>query len=102
MKIVQDVLHKRVVPGFPTYLGAIVGGAIGFALRPSAFLVGQLPFGVVITRGANLRGLDALLVPIAQQSFNYLLAGVIVGGIVGFVFQFLMRNKTSESSQSSK
>ena len=35
-------------------LGVFIGGLVGFLLRPSANLVGQLPFGVVITRGAAL------------------------------------------------
>ena len=51
-------------------VGFIIGGLLGFLFRPSAFLVGQLPFGAVISRGASLQGLDKMLVPIAQQSFN--------------------------------
>ncbi len=60
-----------------------VGGFLGFSMRPAAPLVGQLSFGVVVTRGAYLTGLDYLLVGVAQTSFNYLMAGVIVGGVVG-------------------
>ncbi len=47
-------------------------------------LIGQLPFSIVITRGATLDGLDKMLVPLAQRSFNYMLAGAILGGIAGF------------------
>jgi|SRR5947209_6831085 len=63
-------------------LGVPIGGFIGFLLRPSG-LTGQLPFDVVITRGSNLKGLDELLVPLAQTSFNYMLAGAILTAIVG-------------------
>ena len=102
MKLLKDKQGTQVVPGFSTYLGVIIGGLIGFLLRPSAFLVGQLPFTVVITRGANLKGLDSLLVPIAQRSFNYLLIGVILGGIAGFILPLLIHKKEQESGQSSK
>lgn len=65
--------------------GFFVGGCIGFLLRPSAFLVGQLPFVTVIARGSNLSGLDRLLVSTAETSFNYMMASAIVGAIGGFV-----------------
>jgi len=32
-------------------IGFFIGGIVGFIYRPSAFLVGQLPFDTVITRG---------------------------------------------------
>jgi uncharacterized membrane-anchored protein YhcB (DUF1043 family) len=66
-------------------LGLLIGAFIGFLVRPTAPLIGQLPFGVVMTRGANLRGLDQILVPLAQRSFNYVLVGAILGVIGGFV-----------------
>lgn len=65
--------------------GFFVGGFVGFQLRPAAFLVGQLPFGTVITRGSNLSGFDSLLVSTAQTSFNYMLAGAVVGAVCGFL-----------------
>jgi hypothetical protein len=69
--------------------GAIVGGTIGFLLRPSAVLIGQLPFGAVITRGATLAGVDQVLVPLAEKSFNIMVAsaliGLVVGAVVGYV-----------------
>ena len=71
--------------------GGMLGGIIGYLTRPSAILVGQLPFGTVITGGAGLQGLDQLLVPIAQQSFNQMLTAAIVcaalGGIVGAILR---------------
>jgi len=66
-------------------LGFIVGSGVGFVLRPSVFLVGQLPFETVITRGASLSGLDQLLVPTAQQSFNLMLVGAVIGMIAGLI-----------------
>jgi hypothetical protein len=65
--------------------GLFLGGGIGFLLRPSAFLVGQLPFETVIVRGSNLGGLDRLLVSTAQTSFNYMVVGAILGAVAGFV-----------------
>ena len=74
--------------------GFFVGGVIGFLLRPSAFLVGQLPFGTVITRGSNLSGLDKLLVSTAEASFNYMLVGALIGAVGGFVIGLLaFKNK---------
>ena len=71
--------------------GGMLGGIVGYLTRPSAMLVGQLPFGIVITGGAGLQGLDQLLVPIAQQSFNQMVTGAIVcavlGGIVGAILR---------------
>lgn len=63
-------------------LGAILGGLVGFLLRPSLPLIGQLPFSTVITRGSNLSGIDMLLKSTAEQSFNYMVIGVIVGAVV--------------------
>ncbi len=70
-------------------VGLLVGGFVGFQLRPSAFLVGQLPFETVITRGANLKGLDALLISTAQTSFNYMLAGAALGAACGLAVALL-------------
>jgi hypothetical protein len=70
--------------------GLAVGGLVGFLLRPSVPLMGQLPFITVITRGANLRGLDQLLTGYARTSFNYLVAGIIVGAVTGLIVAFLM------------
>jgi hypothetical protein len=58
--------------------------------------MGQLPFATVITRGANLRGLDQLLLGYARSSFNYLIAGIVVGAIVGLIASFAI-----EKSQTS-
>lgn len=71
------LVANRITP----LLGGIVGAFIGFLLRPAAFIVGQLPFGVVISRGAFLRGLSVVLVPVAQRSFNFMLVGATLGFI---------------------
>ena len=72
--------------------GAVIGGTIGFLLRPSALLIGQLPFTTVITRGANLAGVDQVLVPLAQKSFNIMVAGAIIGAVVGAVIGYVIKH----------
>jgi hypothetical protein len=69
----------------PILLGALIGGLIGFLLRPAVPIIGQLPFEHVITAGANLSGLDVLMKGYAQTSFNYLLVGVLVGGFTSWL-----------------
>ena len=66
-------------------VGALLGALVGFLMRPAAPLVGQLPFGVVITRGSSLSGFDMLLQPLAQQSFNYFVVGAVIGLAVGVI-----------------
>ncbi|HEX8888340.1 MAG TPA: zinc ribbon domain-containing protein [Pyrinomonadaceae bacterium] len=66
-------------------IGFLVGAFIGFQLRPSVPLVGQLPFDVVISQGSNLRGLDRMLVSSAQASFNIMIVGGVLGAIVGAI-----------------
>lgn len=74
--------------------GFFVGGLIGFLLRPSAFLVGQLSFGQVISRGSNFAGMDQMLVPLAQSSFNIMFGVAVVGAIVGaLIGQYLSKKK---------
>jgi len=68
-----------------TTLGAILGGIVGYWFRPFVPLLRQLPFETVITRGGNLHGLDGILKGVAEQSFNYVVVGVIIGALAGFV-----------------
>jgi hypothetical protein len=63
----------------------MLGGIIGYLTRPSALLVGQLPFETVITGGASLQGLDQLLIPVARQSLNQMLTWTIIGAVLGGV-----------------
>lgn len=72
--------------------GFCVGGLVGFAMRPSVLLIGQLPFGVVITRGTNLTGLDLLLRPTAETSFNQMVTAAIVGALIGVVVGLLIKS----------
>jgi hypothetical protein len=65
-------------------IGAFVGMVLGFLLRPSVPLVGQLPLQVVITAGSGLTGLDTILKGTAETSFNYLLVGALIGGFLGY------------------
>jgi small basic protein len=62
--------------------GLVAGVAVGLLTRPSIPLVGQLPIDVVLTRGANLTGMDQLLKSAAEQSFNQVLVVGIIGAIV--------------------
>jgi hypothetical protein len=78
--IVVRTMKNGGAVGFATF-GAVVGAVLGFLFRPSLPLVGQLPLGVVLTRGASLNGLDLLFRASAEQSFNYLMIGAILGAV---------------------
>jgi len=78
-----------------TIAGLLIGSVVGFLLRPSVPLMGQLPFTTVITRGANLRGLDQLLLGYARTSFNYLIAGMVLGAIIGLIAAFVIPSQKS-------
>lgn len=77
-----------------TIAGLLIGSVVGFLVRPSVPLIGQLPFSTVITRGGNLRGLDQLMLGYARSSFNYLIAGMVVGTIVGLIAAFVLPEKS--------
>jgi hypothetical protein len=78
-----------------TIVGLLIGSVVGFLLRPGVPFIGQLPFGTVITRGTNLQGLDQLLVGYARTSFNYLIAGIVVGAVVGWIAAIVISNQKS-------
>ena len=71
--------------------GFLVGALVGYLYRPPAFLVGQLPFDVVISRGTSLKGFDQMYIPVAETSFNYLLGGGLAGAVAGVVGAFLAK-----------
>ncbi len=73
--------------------GFAVGAILGFLTRPSVFIVRQLSLATVLTRGGNLSGLDRLLVPTAQQSFNQMLFGAILGAVAGFVVALFLNRR---------
>lgn len=75
------------------FIGFLIGGLIGFLYRPSAFLVGQLPLDVVITRGANLKGVDQVLIPLAQSSFNNMITIALIGALIGIVAGYLLSKR---------
>lgn len=93
---------KKGKPPSPTvmlvFAGILIGSFIGFLLRPSVPMVGQLDFMTVITRGANLQGLDQLLISVAETSFNYLFVGTIIGGAIGFGLGYLLSNRKEQAS----
>ena len=76
---------KNNKPWISGTLGFLSGAAAGYLYRPPAFLIGQLPFDVVIARGSNLKGLDQIYIEVAKTSFNYLLIGGILGAVIGLV-----------------
>ncbi|MDD2320918.1 MAG: hypothetical protein PHO83_12815 [Geobacteraceae bacterium] len=79
-------------------VGLLLGGFVGYLYRPPAFLIGQLPFKAVITRGGSLQGLDQLYLSTARTSFNYLLSGGIIGMVLGTAAGFLLsKGKTADS-----
>ena len=78
-------------------IGFIAGAIIGFLLRPSAFLIGQLPLKTVIMRGTDLKGLDKIMVPVAERSFNLMFGVAVVGMLIGIAIGYYM-----EKSRKSK
>ena len=64
-------------------LFALAGGTAAFLLRPTDIFGHQLPLSVVLTRGADLHGLNRLLIPLAHHSFNEVAAGLLLGGVLG-------------------
>lgn len=74
-------------------IGILVGGYIGFLLRPSLMLVGQLPFEKVILGGINLKGVDQLFVKTAQTSFLYMALGAVGGLVIGLILAAVMTGK---------
>lgn len=75
--------------------GSIAGAILGFLLRPSLPLFGQLPFGIVLTRGENLSGMDVLLKSTAEQSFNYVLMGASFGVLLALGGRAMFQNNNS-------
>ena len=74
-------------------VGFLAGGLIGFLYRPSALIIGQLPFSTVITRGANLKGVEQMLIPMAQTSFNNMMVAAVIGAAIGLVIGLLFSRK---------
>lgn len=66
-------------------LGMLVGGIIGFTLRPSIPSIGQLPFEDVIEMGGNFQSLDPRAGYIALISLLYMASGLILGLTFGSI-----------------
>jgi hypothetical protein len=75
--------------------GCLAGGFVGFLLRPSAFLLGQLPFQHVITRGESLQGAERVMMALARDSFNIMLSGAVIGLLSGVVIGYFIGKKQS-------
>lgn len=80
--------------GMPIF-GVLVGAFLGFLIRPSIPIIGQLPLDSVITRGSGFSGADRVFVPYAETSFNYMLICAIIGGVGAFLLnrKLSTRNK---------
>lgn len=61
-------------------VGVILGAFVGFLMRPTLPIIGQLPADTVMARGTNLTGLNTIERSTAEESFNYVMIGAIVGG----------------------
>lgn len=86
-------MDKQGIEKYLTFaiVGALIGGLIGFLLRPHVPVVGQLPFSVVITAGSNLTGVEQLMKSAAETSFGYLMLGTLIGLVGGGVLVETMR-----------
>ena len=73
------------------FLGLLLGGFVGFLLRPSSSLVGRVSFIETLTRGATLEGVDQVLINLAHKSFDVMIAGAIIGLIVGLILGYLVK-----------
>jgi len=96
--IIAAIKGSRAVGG--AIIGVFLGGIVGFLLRPSANLVGQLPFGVVVTRGATLTDLDVLFRGTAELSFNYMMVGAIIGAVIFIALAKSLDNKHAATAAS--
>ena len=73
--------------------GFLLGAGVGYFYRPPAILVGQLPFRHVISRGTSLKGFDQIHLEVAQRSFDYLLAGGLIGAAVAIAVAYFLFRK---------
>ncbi len=76
-------------------VGCLAGGFIGFLLRPSAFMIGQLPLQHVITRGQSLQGVERVFLSLARESFNTMMIGAAIGLLAGIVIGCFITAKGS-------
>jgi hypothetical protein len=94
----KDIINnEEATSGFTYFLGLLIGGAVGFLLRPTAPLTGQLPLETVLLRGTNLQGFESYLTPYAETSFNYMAASALIGFFIILVVDKLS-SKSSEQN----
>lgn len=75
--------------------GFLAGGFIGYLLRPSAFMIGQLPLQHVITRGESLQGVERVFMSLARESFSTMMIGAAIGLVAGIVIGTFIRPRRS-------
>lgn len=76
--------ESYILIGVLGFLWFFIGGLIGFLIRPSVSLVGQLSFDTVLSRGENLDLVQrALLGPTARASFNLMVESALIGMVGG-------------------
>lgn len=64
----------------------IIGVFLGYFMSPNIPLLGnKVPFIHAISGGVLLKGMDQLLKPLAQESFTYIIGGLVIGFIIGLV-----------------
>lgn len=80
-------------------VGGLIGGGIAFLLRPSAPLIGQLDIDTVLSRGSKLQGIDQLLVSTAEASFSMMVAGAVLGGVIGAIVGFSRSRRLATINQ---
>lgn len=71
--------------------GLVVGSLTSFLLRPEVFPGKKLPFSVIVSRGSTLQYADRLFMPAAQDQFNYLILGGLLGTAVGVGLAIALR-----------
>jgi hypothetical protein len=88
-------MDEKQMKFLPT-VGTLIGALIAYLLRPEAPQIGQLPLKVVMTRGSDLNGVDEILIQTAEASFNYIIAGAVIGAIIGMALFWTMSNQKNK------
>ena len=77
--------YRKLKLALSALVGFLLGGWVGFLLRPSEPNLGQLSFTTVIRRSGSTGVADAL----AQTSFNYMAAGAAIGIAIALILAFI-------------
>jgi APA family basic amino acid/polyamine antiporter len=73
-------------------VGFLAGGVVGFLMRPATELGVKAGFADVLNHGAGVA--DPAVAAVALTSFYYVLAGVIVGSIIGALAGYAIGSNT--------